>query len=706
MVFSYGGPRLGNLVNNVAADQSGLTCPVHDPFTRTDLDATVPRDVFVLSLRGFNFGPARLDGKGPLVLSGQGTSRAFSSVVVTTKLISSVGAEIEYNVTCFEEWSHEVIRFVVPYQGSVSVVTTSVGVTGEVVVQRSETMTFRYDQPSLRSNDKDLTRPAVPANGTGVVRIIGRFLFERNSTVTTRVTIGGAAAGMPILEGNVVFGDYAPSEATRALQTSTAPNQYLDITVPAWQGSRVPLVVFKILQSGTTTGSDPFYIDIEAPVVTSVQGSRGTSTNFLAAVTARTNGSRVVISGSNIGAFGTRIVFLSSALSRVQGTFTDCVRGAGFVDCLAPPGVGRTDDTGSPLRIALVQPGLHCDPEQQSSGAIAWNTCSVVVNEADFVQAPLTGWLMRYEPPVVVSITPSLPSDGGIMVVSGYNFGRNVTDITARLDPRVGSTEQPIEMTHEGTEISLDPATQLQTLRLVVGPGLGVNWTLSLQVKDQVMEPATPAEAQVLRFSFDPPVVANMSRVTGSTAGGYNVTLTGRNFGTPQFFAAVGEYVCAPACAPCRLPGAGRERERERDWLLFCGCAVFHLLETKVCVFVACAPCVVQGPHRRRRGRGRYFCSGCSGAHCAAVFHHVSDACVPGPQACVRGFGWSGLQQGGVHVLAAIHRQHDAGYAADVGLGRRGSQWGLLWIVPRGVDVVLPSGHRNVSPVRGDGGCY
>jgi hypothetical protein len=61
--FGFAAPRIGNIVNNIQSDLTGLTCPVWDPIAGRNIEAGEGRDVFVLALRGFNFGPAREDGK-------------------------------------------------------------------------------------------------------------------------------------------------------------------------------------------------------------------------------------------------------------------------------------------------------------------------------------------------------------------------------------------------------------------------------------------------------------------------------------------------------------------------------------------------------------------------------------------------------------------------------------------------------------------
>jgi hypothetical protein len=539
ITFGFAGPTIGNLVNTIQSDLSSLLCPVYDPFEHRYIDASDGNEVFVLSLRGFNFGPPRADGRGPLATFGSGSSRVRSSVSVHTTLLSASGT-VNYTVDCFEEWNHDVIRFVVPYQGSVFVEITSVAVDGTVSTQQSNVMLFQYNSPSLRSNSKDSTLPVVSGDGTGVVQIVGRYLFDTNPTVATRVTIGGTSAGYPIPDADVVRGNLTAAQGGRRLGIFD-PDQFLNVTIPPWQGNRVPLVVFRLLASGSTSGSDPYYISIAPPAAVAATGSAGTSTNFSVPVLARTDGSsRVRISGTNVGRIGTRIVFLNANM----GTFVNCSRELGYVECTAPAGVGAVDGNLAPLRIALVQPGVMCDPVEQSSSTLTWDTCTLVSDESQLVTTPQQGWLFAYEPPVVVSVTGLLPTTGGLVTVLGYNFGTDGGDVVAWLEPRSSLYIRRIDAAVLTTNITTDPVTGLQELVLEVGPGLGVNWTVTLTVKDQLVNMTTAAQRAALQVSFETPTVTHMSLSTGMTSGGYNVTLLGINFGTADLFAAIGGYVC------------------------------------------------------------------------------------------------------------------------------------------------------------------
>ena len=81
ITFGYAAPQIGNLVNSIQNDLSALACPVYDPIEHRNVEVSENRDVFVLSLRGFNFGPPRADGKGPLVSAG--TTRVTPALFAT-----------------------------------------------------------------------------------------------------------------------------------------------------------------------------------------------------------------------------------------------------------------------------------------------------------------------------------------------------------------------------------------------------------------------------------------------------------------------------------------------------------------------------------------------------------------------------------------------------------------------------------------------
>jgi hypothetical protein len=320
--------------------------------------------------------------------------------------------------------------------------------------------------------------------------------------------------------------------------------------VPPWQGARVPLLIFKVFVTGTTAGSDPYYIDIDPPSASTAWGATGAVTSFASPVVAAANGTtRVRISGDNIGTVGTSIIFLNSFLSRVEGEFTDCTRDVGYVECTAPPGVGARDDgdvassqAPSPLRIALLQPGLMCDPAEQSQQP-QWNKCTVIVDPSSRDITPDQGWAFQYATPVVIGVEGSVATSGGRVTVSGYNFGQRSEDIVAWMQPRVPSRSRMDLVTDLEANITTDPVTGVQSFALLVGPGLGVNWTIMFTVRDQLVNMSTAEQTTHLRFSYAAAIVSALSRTTGSTSGGYNVTIVGTNFGSMDTFNLMGGAV-------------------------------------------------------------------------------------------------------------------------------------------------------------------
>ncbi len=60
----------------------------------------------------------------------------------------------------------------------------------------------------------------------------------------------------------------------------------------------------------------------------------------------------------------------------------------------------------------------------------------------------------------------------------------------------------------------------VQSMRLVVGPGLGVNWTVTFSIKNQMVNTSQPEQRSALQFSFQPPILTSLSRTNGSTSGG------------------------------------------------------------------------------------------------------------------------------------------------------------------------------------------
>ena len=80
---------------------------------------------------------------------------------------------------------------------------------------------------------------ALPTDGSGTIRITGRDLWVAGSA--TNVTIGGVSSGVIIDPSRVVLGNLP----TSARLLADATMQYIDVTLPSWQGVNVPVVVFK-----------------------------------------------------------------------------------------------------------------------------------------------------------------------------------------------------------------------------------------------------------------------------------------------------------------------------------------------------------------------------------------------------------------------------------------------------------------------------
>jgi hypothetical protein len=234
VTFGFASPYIGNVVNTVQLDADGVVCPFRDPVENRTIGTDERRDMFLLSVRGFNFGPPRADGRGPLDISGGGSSAA-SLVSVVVQLQPGVSAPVNFTVPCFERWDHNVIEFTVPaYPGVVHVTTTSVGVDGTTWVQVSNAVSFQYNSPALRSNENGGEIPLVRGDGTSVLRVVGQFLFTENSTAeVTRVTVGGITGGMPVDPARVTMGVLPAAGSGRRL--ASAPTQFIDITVPPWQ---------------------------------------------------------------------------------------------------------------------------------------------------------------------------------------------------------------------------------------------------------------------------------------------------------------------------------------------------------------------------------------------------------------------------------------------------------------------------------------
>ena len=149
----------------------------------------------------------------------------------------------------------------------------------------------------------------MPTDGTGKLRIVGKNLWT--STIPTRVTIGGQSGGVVIDVASVVLGNLTLQNVTARRLAQIPADEFIDITIPPWQGSNIPVVVFKLLSGaadGPTAGSQAVFISFAAPTAVSANGTNGLVTSQLLPVTARANGTSTIrLTGTN---FGTRFTFL------------------------------------------------------------------------------------------------------------------------------------------------------------------------------------------------------------------------------------------------------------------------------------------------------------------------------------------------------------------------------------------------------------
>jgi hypothetical protein len=186
-------------------------------------------------------------------------------------------------------------------------------------------------------------------------------------------------------------------------------------------------------------------------------------------------------------------------------------------------GVGFRDDNLPPSQLLMffVQPQVQCDPADLARPPVTpldipWQRCLVVVDTSVAPQLSAT-WAFKYDAPSVTSMTLSLPTEGGVLTISGFNFGTDMPDVALVR----GADVLPCIV----LGVVSVSAAGVSTVRCTVGEGVGAGWTLRFVVAGQTAPP--PAS----KFAFMPPMLTSMSVTTGSTEGGFNVTLVGSNVG-------------------------------------------------------------------------------------------------------------------------------------------------------------------------------
>jgi hypothetical protein len=163
----------------------------------------------------------------------------------------------------------------------------------------------------------------------------------------------------------------------------------------------------------------------------------------------------------------------------------------------------------------------------------------------------------RYDPPVVTFMYPDVgPTSGGfVLTLKGRNFGtRDWGNGTVQVS--IGA--QPCITT---TWLSDN------VVECIVPRGVGSRHPVEIVVGGQPYPPKNSDDA--LLFSYNPPIILDVSPTNGPTRGGYDLVITGRNFGrmkhNPQAF--IGGVPCtamtwiSDTVIKCRVPeGHGRDK--------------------------------------------------------------------------------------------------------------------------------------------------
>ena len=158
----------------------------------------------------------------------------------------------------------------------------------------------------------------------------------------------------------------------------------------------------------------------------------------------------------------------------------------------------------------------RCSVTGQSSG---WLTCTLpagggsvaVIVSVNLTTATLnsTAFTFSYDPPTLLSISPTIgPTAGGTLLsVAGNNFGTSPS------------------VTVNGYACALSGAHNNTFLTCTAPPGSGSGQALIVSSGGGLYTTALP-------FAYFPPSISSISPVTGRSAGGYNLTISGGNFST------------------------------------------------------------------------------------------------------------------------------------------------------------------------------
>ena len=146
----------------------------------------------------------------------------------------------------------------------------------------------------------------------------------------------------------------------------------------------------------------------------------------------------------------------------------------------------------------------------------------------------------NYDAPIIVAIDGAgaepIRTDGGQqLTVLGSNFGPATATSDAFL--------QALSYGPTGTEYSIVTSCTVEshtTIQCTTAPGVGANLLVSATVMGQQSYPSD------VRISYAAPSISSLSKTVGSTQGGFQVAVTGTNFG----FATTSRFRPADSTAP------------------------------------------------------------------------------------------------------------------------------------------------------------
>ena len=472
----------------------------------------------VVTVAGQSHIPARFSYAGPVITGlspSGGIARGGNTLIISgTSLGALNGSVTVAGAACNMTFqNHSRIDCVVPAGTGVRV---SVLVT--VAAQTSSTAYYDYDAPRVDS--------VLPLNGgTQGGTELTIFGESFSVTATPSVTIGGRPC--PLLSG-------APNNDT-----------HLYCTLPSGSGAARPIIA----TVASTPSNANITFDYQPPVISTVEPSSGPTSGAL-------DGFVLTLAGSNFGTAGTATVGGSPCVSVGAANHT-------HLQCILPTGQGinlpvqvsLAGQSSNVMNFSYDAPNITSISPQNGSTSggtrltilgrsfgtsgfvqVAGRPCAVVdsvythsriecqlpsgqgsavdvvVTSGTLSSTPTIDSTFSYLPPAIVSVTPlNGPTagflQGATITIVGSNFGLNGSI-------SIGSYNcEPLSVggyAHTRIECQL-PEGQDTALPIVVTVG-----------DQSVTGPL---------FNYDRPIINSASPTTGTTAGGYNLTIQGNNFG-------------------------------------------------------------------------------------------------------------------------------------------------------------------------------